>query len=70
VEIERRGAKLFAVTADNDDELTALSDTRFYFTRGDEVITFDRDDRGRVVGLELQNHAVKLVRMSEPKQTR
>jgi predicted alpha/beta superfamily hydrolase len=70
MEIVRRGGTLFAVTADHEDELTALSDTRFYFTHGDEVITFDRDARGRVVGLELQNHGVKLVRMSESKQIR
>jgi predicted alpha/beta superfamily hydrolase len=63
MQIVRRGGKLFAITADEEDELTALSDTRFYYTNGDEVITFDRDARGRVVGLELQDHAVKLVRM-------
>ncbi len=63
VEIVRRGGKLFAVIADEESELTALSDSRFYFTGGDEVITFDRDDHGRVVGLELQNHAVKLARV-------
>ena len=63
VEIVRRGAKLIAVIADQEDELTALSETRFYFTSGQEVITFDRDAQGRVVGLELQNHAVKLARV-------
>ena len=63
IQIVRRGAKLFAITADQEDELTALSDTRFYYTNGNEVITFDRDPRGRVVGLELQDHGVKLGRM-------
>jgi hypothetical protein len=63
IQIMRRGGKLFAITADQEDELTALSDSRFYYTNGDEVITFDRDAGGRVVGLELQNHNVKLVRL-------
>ncbi|MGC1459638.1 MAG: alpha/beta hydrolase-fold protein [Steroidobacteraceae bacterium] len=63
VEIVRRGRKLFAVIADHEEELTALSETRFYFTSGQEVITFDRDAHGRVVGLELQSHGVKLARV-------
>ncbi|HEY6455621.1 MAG TPA: alpha/beta hydrolase-fold protein [Steroidobacteraceae bacterium] len=63
MQIARRGGKLFAIIADQEDELTALSDTRFYYTNGDEVVTFDRDARGRVVGLELQNHGVKLLRL-------
>ena len=63
MQILRRGGKLFAITADQEDELTALSHNRFYYTKGGEVITFDRDARGRVVGLELQNHGVKLDRM-------
>ncbi len=63
VEIVRRGGKLFAIIADRENELTALSDTRFYFTNGQEVVAFDRDNRGRVVGLELQNHEVQLPRI-------
>ena len=63
IQIVRRGAKLAAITADQEDELTALSQTRFYYTKGGEVITFDRDAGGRVVGLELQNHGVKLDRL-------
>ena len=63
MQIVRRGGKLFAIAADQENELTAVSHTRFYFTNGGEVITFDRDAGGRVVGLELQNHEVKLVRL-------
>ncbi len=63
IQIVRRGARLFAISADQEDELTALSDTRFYYTNGNEVITFDRDARGRVVGMELQGHGVKLGRL-------
>jgi len=40
-----------------------MSATRFYFTQDDEVITFRRDERGRVVGLALQNRAVELARL-------
>jgi predicted alpha/beta superfamily hydrolase len=63
IQIVRRGGKLFAITGDQEDELTALSKTRFYYTNGNEVITFDRDAHGRVVGLELQDHGVKFERM-------
>jgi predicted alpha/beta superfamily hydrolase len=63
VQILRRGAKLFAVIADQENELTAESDTQFYFTGGEEVITFDRDAHGQVVGLELQDREVKLARL-------
>ncbi len=63
MQIVRRGERLFAITADQEDELPALSDIRFYYSNGNEIITFDRDAHGRVVGLELQNHGVKLVRI-------
>jgi predicted Zn-dependent protease len=63
VDIVRRGAKLFAVIADQENELTAVSETEFYFTSGQEVIRFERDARGRVVSLELQNHGVRLIRL-------
>ena len=48
---------------DHEEELTALSATRFYFTRGGEVVTFHRDARGRVVGLGLQNREVELTKI-------
>jgi tetratricopeptide (TPR) repeat protein len=63
VEIVLRGEKLLAVIADQQDELRPQPDGRFYFADREEFISFDRDDRGRVVGLELQNQGVKLVRM-------
>jgi predicted alpha/beta superfamily hydrolase len=63
VQILRRGGKLFAVIADEENELTAESDSRFYFTTGEEVITFDRDAAGRVLALELQDREVKLARL-------
>jgi predicted alpha/beta superfamily hydrolase len=59
-----RGSRLVAVTADRDNELTALADGRFYYTRGGEVITFRRNDGGRVVGLWLQNRGVELARLN------
>ena len=63
VEIARRGDKLFATIKGREDELVPMSATRFYFTQDDEVITFRRDERGRVVGLALQNRAVELARL-------
>ena len=63
LEIVRRGSKLFAVIDDRENELAALSDTRFYYADGGEVITFHRDDRGRVIGLALQNRGVELARI-------
>jgi predicted alpha/beta superfamily hydrolase len=63
LEIVRRGSKLFAVTADREDELTALSDGRFYYTTGAEVIAFQRDGRGRIGGLRFQNGGTELARL-------
>jgi hypothetical protein len=63
LEIVRRGGTLIAVLDDEENELTALSATRFYFNSGRDVITFHRDGRGRVVGLRLENRGAELVRM-------
>jgi tetratricopeptide (TPR) repeat protein len=62
LEIVRRGTRLFALIDNGEQELTALSETRFYFTRGDEVVTFRRGDRGRIVGVALQNRGLELAR--------
>jgi hypothetical protein len=61
--IVRRDSKLFAVLGSEEHELTAMSATRFYYTQGGDVITFRRDERGRVVGLTLQYRAVELAKL-------
>ncbi|MEJ0099143.1 MAG: alpha/beta hydrolase-fold protein [Pseudomonadota bacterium] len=65
LEITRRDAKLFVVMNDQQVALTALSPTRFYFNNDDDVITFHRDDRGRVTGLKLEYRGVELKRMQQ-----
>lgn len=61
--IVRRGGNLFAVIDAHENELTALSASRFYFNDGDDVISFSRDSRGRVVGLRLERRGVVLARI-------
>lgn len=63
VEIVQREGKLFVLLADREQELTALSASRFYFNSREDVITFRRDDRGRVTGLRLENRGVELAKL-------
>jgi len=61
--IVRRDSRLFAVLGSEEHGLTAMSATRFYYTQGGEVITFRRDERGRVVGLALQYRGAELAKL-------
>ncbi len=63
LEIIRRDTQLFVAIDDQQIELKALSSTRFFFSNGDDVIVFHRDDRGRVTGLKLEYRGAELKRM-------
>jgi predicted alpha/beta superfamily hydrolase len=61
--VNRQGA-LYAKLPQREFLLQPMSDTKFYFVDGEDVLIFRKNARGRITGVTLQSTAVELVKLN------
>jgi predicted alpha/beta superfamily hydrolase len=63
LEVLQRDGKLYAKTSQREYSLQTMTDTKFYYVNGEDVIDFHKDNRGRIDGLVVQSNSLKLTRL-------
>ena len=63
VEVVERGGTLHAKLPPREFILRAMSDTKTYFANGEDVLTFRKDNGGRIVSVVLQSTGAELPKL-------